>query len=237
LEPAAALRLAPDLRPAAAGAIGAIGLALGFGDEQGLPFNFLDPKRPALQRDLRRLKLLAGGAGLAVLLLLLLGVRKLLIDRRAQLLDAATAELADAEKKRPLYRSMINRAGVVGDWVKGGCDWLQHYAYLSSVLPGSEEVYLTSLVVDHQGAIHLSVQARSGATLSRLNQQLRQAGYAVKPFAINPGANRFGYEFRSNVELIPSPKLKIDLSNLKPVARPADDVSLDPKAWRRRGSP
>ncbi len=103
------------------------------------------------------------------------------------------------------------------------------------MLPPCDEIYLTSLAVDHQGVIRLAVQARSGETLARLNQKLREAGYEVKPFAINPGANRFDYVFRSNVELMPSPKLKIDLSKLKPVARPADDASLDPKAWRRGG--
>jgi hypothetical protein len=235
LEPAAALGLRPHLREAAAGSIGAIGLALGFGDEQGLPFDFLNPKRPAVQRNVRRRRILAGVATAAVSLVVLLGVQKLLINRRTRVLNTATAELAEAEKQRPLYRTMVSHAGVVGDWVKGGRDWLQHYAYLSSVLPPCDEIYLTSLAADYQGAIRLTVQARSGETLARLNQQLREAGYEVKPYAINPGANRFGYEFRSNIELTASPKLKIDLSKLKPVARPADDVSLDPKAWRKGG--
>jgi Tfp pilus assembly PilM family ATPase len=233
LDPAEALRLPPDLREAAAGSIGAIGLALGFCDEQGLPFDFLNPKRPAVQRNLRRIRLLAGAAGAAILLIALLAVRKVLIERRTGVLNAASAELAEAEKKRPIYRSLINHASVVDGWIKGGRDWLQHYAYLSSMLPPSEEIYLTSLAVDNQGVIRLSVQARSGETLARLDKRLREAGYEVKPVAINPGANRFGYDFRSNVELASSRKLKIDLAKLKTVPRPSDDVSLDPKAWRR----
>ena len=211
-------------------------MALGFGDEQGLPFDFLNPKRPAAPRNLRRIRLLAGAAGAAVFLLALLAARKILINHRTRTLNAASAELAEAEKKRPIYRVLMNHANVVGDWVKGGHDWLEHYANLASVLPPSEEVYLTSLGVDNQGVIRLAVQARSGETLARLGKQLREAGYEVKPVAINPGANRFGYEFRSNVELVPSRKLKIDLGKLKPVTRPPDDVSLDPKAWKR-GSP
>lgn len=235
LESAEALRLPSELRGAAGGAIGPIGLAIGFGDEQGLPFDFLSPKRPAVQRDLRRIRILAGAAAVVVLVLAVLGVRKVLIDRRTNVLNAAAVELADAEKLTPMYRAMIRRAGVVNDWVKGGRAWLQHYAYLSSVLPSCDELYLTSLTVDHQGVIRLSVQARTGETLARLNQQLRSAGYEVRPYAINPGANRFDYVFRSSVELIPSPKLRIDLSKLKPIARPADDASLNPKAWRRGG--
>jgi hypothetical protein len=87
--------------------------------------------------------------------------------------------------------------------------------------------------VDNQGNIRLAVQARSGETLAQLDKQLRAAGYEVKPVAINPGADRFGYEFRSSVELAASPKIKIDLRKMAPVTRLADDASLDPKAWRQ----
>ncbi len=233
LTPGEALQLPAEWHAAAAGSLGAVGLALGFGDEQGLPFNFLDPKKPAVPRNLKRIRLLTGAVTALVVLFALLGVRKVLVDRRTVLLEAANAELADAEKKRPIYRTLMNHAAVVGDWVKGGRDWLQHYAYLAAVLPASEEVYLTSLAVDNQGVIRLSAQARSGEILARLDKQLRAAGYEVKPLAINPGANRFGYGFRSNVELIPSPKLKIDLAKKQPAPRPADDVSLDPQAWKR----
>ena len=47
---------------AAAGATAGIGLALGFADAGGLPFDFLNPKRPAEQRDMRKIKILAGVA-------------------------------------------------------------------------------------------------------------------------------------------------------------------------------
>jgi len=233
LDPAQPLGLPPEQREAAAASVGAIGLALGLGDETGLPFDFLNPKRPLVQRNVRRLRILAGATCAVVLLIALLGVRKLLIDRRTNVLNVAAAELAAAEKNRPLYRAMISQANLVSDWVKGGRNWLEHYAYLTSILPPSDEVYLTSLAVDSQGVLRLAVQARSGEILARLNKQLQDGGYQVKPFAINPGANRFGYEFRSNLELKPSSKLKIELAKLKYPARPSDDVSLDPKAWRR----
>ena len=48
-----------------------------------------------------------------------------------------------------------------------------------------------------------------------------------KPQAITPGTDRYGYNFRSSVELIVPPRLKIDLAKVKaPPPRPADDVSL-----------
>jgi hypothetical protein len=87
-------------------------------------------------------------------------------------------------------------------------------------------VYLTLLSVSGQGAIHLGVQARNGETLAKLEKQLRAAGYGVKPLAVNPGADKFGYSFRSNVELIVPEKMKIELAKVQAPERPADDSSL-----------
>jgi Tfp pilus assembly PilM family ATPase len=235
LDLAAALNLPPESREAAAGSMGAIGLALGYGDPDGLPFDFLDPKRPAAPRNMKRIRLLAGVAGAAVLIVAALGLRAALIGKRQRAFDQIKAELADAEKKSPAYRKMINQSAVVDNWIKGGRDWLGHYAYLASVLPPSEEVYLSSISVAGQGVIRLAVQARSAETLARVEKQLRAAGYEMKAPAITPGADRFGYEFRSTIEIAVPDKLKIDLKKLQTPARPADDISLDPKAWKRGG--
>ncbi|MBI5799208.1 MAG: pilus assembly protein PilM [Verrucomicrobia bacterium] len=229
----AALELPEDSRAHAAGAVAGIGLALGFADAEGLPFDFLNPKLPAAPRNLRRIRILTGLAAAAVLFVAVGGVRTLLVGRRQAVLDAVTAEAAAAEKKRPIYKQMISQASVVNEWVKGERDWLTHYAYLTAVLPRSEEIFLTSLAVTGQGVLRLAVRAKSGAVLAKLEKQLRAAGYEVKPLAITPGSDRTGYEFLSTVELVVPPKLKIDLTKVTPPARPADDVSLEPQ--RKKG--
>ncbi len=230
---ATALELPEDSRGPAAGATAGIGLALGFADAGGLPFDFLNPKRPAVQRDLRRIKILAGLAAAVVLFLVIAGVRTWLMGQRQQVLDAITAEAVAAEKHRPIYRQMIGQANVVNEWVKGERDWLTHYAYLTAVLPRSEEVFLTTLSVTGPGALRLGVRARSGEILAKVEKQLRAAGYEVKPLAITPGSDRNGYEFQSTVELAVPNKLKIDLAKVKPPVRPEDDASLEPP--RRKG--
>ena len=129
-----------------------------------------------------------------------------------------------------LMRDVLRRvfdATLGEDWLKEGQNWLQHYMYLSAILPGPEEIYITSLSVGGQGTIRLSVQAKSGEILARLDKQLRAAGYEVKPQAITPGNDKHGYDFRSAVELIVPAKMKIDVSKIKPPARPSDDASLD----------
>lgn len=227
------LNLPGDSRDAAAGATAAIGLALGYADAGGLPFDFLNPKRPAVPRDLRRIKILAGVAAAAALFMLVAGIRAWLVGQRQSVLDAVTAEAVAAEKNRPAYRKVISQAAVVNEWVGGERDWLLHYAHLTAVLPRSEEIFLTSFAVSGPGALRLGVRAKSGEILAKVEKQLRAAGYEVKPLAITPGTDKNGYEFQSTVELAVPGKLKIDLGKVKPPARPADDASLDPP--RKKG--
>jgi hypothetical protein len=233
LDPGKALDLPENLHKESAGAVAAIGLALGVGDPEGLPLDFVNPKQPAIPKDYRRLALIGGTAATVILLVAVLGTRSWLLNRRNAVLQSVNAELVDAEKKRPVYQKLTRQTAVVEDWVRNERDWLDHYAYLTSVLPPSEEVYLSSMAVTGPNAIRLAVQARSGETLARLEKQLVAAGYEVKPIAITPGADRFGYEFRSNVEVLVPAKLKIDLHKVKPPTRPIDDVSLDTAAWKK----
>ena len=231
----AALDLPAEARVDAAGSTAAIGLALGFADASGLPFDFLNPKRPAVPRDMRRVKILAGLAIAATVFLVVAGIRQWLIGKRQVVLDAVTAEAVLAEKNRPAYRKVISQAAVVNEWVGGERDWLLHYAHLTAVLPRSEEIYLTSFAVSGPGALRLGVRAKSGALLAKMEKQLRAAGYEVKPLAITPGSDKNGYEFQSTLELGVPTKLKIDLSKLQPPERPADDASLDPPVRKKGG--
>lgn len=231
----AALDLPTEARVDAGGSAAAIGLVLGYADTNGLPFDFLNPKRPAVPRDMRRVKILAGLAVTAALFIVVAGIRHWLIGKRQTVLDAVTAEAVLAEKNRPAYRKVISQAAVVNEWVGGERDWLLHYAHLSAVLPRSEEMFLTSFAVSGPGALRLGVRAKSGAILAKMEKQLRAAGYEVKPLAITPGADKNGYEFQSTVELGVPAKLKIDTTQLLPPERPADDASLDPPGRRRGG--
>ena len=229
LDPAAALDLPADAREHATGSISAIGLALSAGDATGLPFDFLNPKRPPVQRNMRRIRTLIWTTAAAAVLILFFGLRKHFIDQRLKVQRAITAELAKEEKNRPLYRRMRQQGTALQEWAREGHNWLDHYAFLSSILPPSEEIYITSLSVGAQGTIRFAVQARNGETLAKLDKQLRAVGYNVKPLAITPAADKHGYNFRSNVELTLTDGMKIDLAKVNAPARPSDDASLDPQ--------
>ena len=228
LEPGTVLTLPPGGRDHWTGCIAAIGLALGLGDAKGLPFDFLNPKRPAVAKDLGRIRVLAGLAAATAVFVFILSLRSYLLNQRTLVYQKAAQELSESEKNRSIYKRMLQQSAVVEDWAKLEPNWLEHYAYLSAVLPPSEDLYITSFGVSGQGVIHMAVQARSGEVLAKLDKQLRSAGYDVKPLAITPGADRHGYEFRSTVDLLVTEKLRIDLSKIKAPVRPSDDGSLDP---------
>jgi Tfp pilus assembly PilM family ATPase len=227
LDVAVCLKLSGSDRDKVSGAMSSIGLALGIGDPQGLPFDFLHPKRPPVQRDMGRIRVIAGAAAAVLMIFAIIALRSQLINKRLLAQKQVQSELTAAQKMQPLYRQVRGQHAAVEEWIGEGKNWLDHYIYLSSVLPGPEEIYVTSLSVSGQGTIRMSVQAKSGEILARLDKQLRAAGYDVKPQAITPGNDKFGYDFRSSVELIIPPKMKMDISKAKPPGRPSDDVSLE----------
>jgi Tfp pilus assembly PilM family ATPase len=235
LDPAGPLRITGESAAEAPGALAALGLALGLADRSGLPFDFLNPKRPPVQRDTRRLKILLGATAAILVLVATFGIRTTLVRRETDLYNQAYAELMDAEKKRPIYRRGILQGTTVDNWIKSSRDWTDHFAHLSTVLPPAEDLYIKKFTVTGQGSLRIAVQARSGEIIARLDKQLRAAGYDVKPSAITPGSDRYGYDFASVVELLIPAKLKIDLTKLKVPSRPSDDGSLDPELMKRGG--
>jgi hypothetical protein len=235
LDPGRALSLPLAMQPAASGAISALGLAFGATDKSGLPFDFLHPKRPAVQRDMKRIRTLMGAAAAAAAIVFLLAVRTHLLRGKETILSQVNSDLRKEEKLRLTYRLMARQAATLRQWSGEARNWLDHYAYLSAVLPPSEEIYLSSFSVNSQGTITLAVQARNGAILAKLDKELRAAGYDVKPLAVTPGADRHGYDFKSTVEISIPADFKMDLAKVRPPARPADDISLEGGASGRKG--
>jgi Tfp pilus assembly PilM family ATPase len=200
LDPAAALGLPESQRQHAPGALAAFGLGLGVNDPAGLPFDFLHPKKPAPPPLSRRTKGLAAAAAASVVLIALLAVLHRVKQNRLAEQQTVLAQLTQEKQQRPLYQQTVAQYKVVRDWVNEEISWLDYLAHLSTNLPPREEVYLNSISTSARDTVRLSVQARSGEVLAKLDRQLRAAGYDVKPLAINPAPDRYGYGFKSNVE-------------------------------------
>ena len=202
----------------------AIGLAYAALQSAGLPLDFVNPKRPAVRRDTRRIKILASVVGIAAVLFALLAIRANLVGKRIEIRDAAQLELTAAKQKQKIYRATVLRARAVQGWLAQDQEWLDHLACISSILPGADQVYVSALTVTPQHVIRMSVQARSGEILSELDKKLRSAGYEVKPLSITPANDKHGYYFRTTVELVIPKGMKPEFKDLKAPPRPADDT-------------
>lgn len=229
LDPGANLAL-PDSksgeRAEASDALAPIGLALSMLEPPGVPIDFAHPKKPAVRRDAKRLRLLLAMAACGSILIGLLAVRGSMIRKQSRIKAEVQAQVTEAEKKLPIYRRVKAQTKTVQAWLAEEKSWLDHLAHITALLPGAEHVYVSAFSTTPQHVIRFAVQAQSGDILAELDKKLRAAGYEVKPLSITPANDRFGYHFRTTVELSIPRKMKLDLSGAKPPARPADDVSL-----------
>jgi Tfp pilus assembly PilM family ATPase len=235
VDPAGALGLNGKDSEYSSGALTALGLALSAQDQTPWPFDFLHAKRPPAPRNRRRAILIRGAVAGAVLLCVVWGIRAILIHQQVKTRDLIQAKINAGAGNRQVYREMRLRAKTVHDWVMGKREWLDHYAYLNALLPGCTDVYVTSISAGTRGVLHVSIQARSGEILAGIDKRLREAGYELKPLAITPCSDKYGYSFQSSLELTLPDKLKLDLAALKAPERPADDGSLDAPRSRPGG--
>ena len=219
----------PEQARRTADALTAVGLALSAQDQTAWPFDYLHPKRPPAPRSWRPANWLAVAGAVVVLLAGAWGVRAALIYQRQKAKDALLAELDVAAGKRTVYRDMRIRAKVVRDWVAERREWLDHWACLSAVLPDCTEVYVSSIAAGSRGVLHVSLQARSGEILAQVDKRLREAGYGLRPLAITPTSDRYGYSFQTSIELTLPANLKQEWKTLTAPPRPADDGSLERK--------
>lgn len=210
----------------AAHGIAPFGLALSALEPTGLLIDFANPKKPAVQRNTKRTQTLLLGVAAIALLVTVLGVRANLIKKRLAVKQKVQAELTDAEKKLPIYRRLKTQAKSVHSWMAEEQNWLDHLAYLSAVLPGADEIYVSAFTTTPQHVVRFSVQSKTGELLAELDKKLRAAGYELKPLSITPANDKHGYNFRTTVELTIPKKLKPDATKAKPAPRPADDVPL-----------
>ena len=115
---------------------------------------------------------------------------------------------------------IVNRTGrAVLDWQNESKDWLGHFAFISSVLPQCDKVYLTSLGTrraGRNGILSFQLQAKDSDTLHEVEKALRDLGYVFKSVPHTPGNDRHGYSFRAAFDLLIPDKFDHDIkSNLE----------------------
>lgn len=211
----------------------ALGLAIAHQGE-ALPFDFLNPKRPAVKRNVKKIRNAAVAAGVALLLGIVMFARSTHLGRkRAEL--AKLTRIDDLKQINRTVKSMARRVKAVDVWLKGRVRWLDHLAHLGQLAPGCEDLYITSFSAGAGGKASFRVLGKSRNLIETFKARLAEAGYA--PQSGNAGkGDKFGYTHSVEATLAVKPGTVVDLTGRQHVPRPADDDSINVLKNRRSRS-
>ncbi|HUU60285.1 MAG TPA: pilus assembly protein PilM [Phycisphaerae bacterium] len=222
LDPAAAFDLEGEGN--ASEYISALGLAIRHSGGGGMPFDFLHPKRPVVRRDLRKFRIgaVAACAVLAIVLGVAAGQRYL--ENKKSAVQGLIADKKTLGEKNAALKARLSRVEALEDWRDERCNWLDHWAYLSALLPSAEEAFINRSpgFKGNAGTIKLAVRSKTSEAITKLVERLRKAGY-------EPATSRFittqddAYVYSVDLKLTFDPKMSIDLSAAEPIPRPPDD--------------
>lgn len=231
------------VKPVSSAFVSALGLAIGHAAAGGVPFDFLNPKKPIPERDARKTRIVVATTGVIVLLLAAVVARAVVLGRLRANVVALRIEYKNLNKTVKSVKKDADRVVAMEKWIGQGHNWLDHWAYISSLLPSARDIYLTKLSTGQDGAINFTVKATSSEVITELNKKLAQAGYTYKPSQIKSGTDKYGYIYSTTVRALADKNVNIDLANIKPALRPADDSTLEqfinsanPSSARRSGS-
>ena len=237
MPPPTGVRLPKEKETDATRALTALGLALGFVDERGLAVNFLAPKRPVLRRNHGRTKWLLSVVMLQALFVFLFGARSKLAEEYEMKLSGANGLISTysilAKREKDIGRWTRKNADSIRSWHGANRHWLEHVAFLSSVMPQCDQIYLLKINMRSAktGVISFQVQVRDSDVLHSFEKKLRNLGYIVKPVSFTPVNDKNGYKFRATFDLTLPGRFPLDLlrhlDTNAPPARLPDDIHAD----------
>ena len=206
------------------GYITALGLAIGH-TGHGLPLDFLHPKEPPVERDMRKVTAVYTAIAVAAIIIVALAIglfNRSAAARHLQALEGHRDELLDAVKP---VRKLEGNMKAIDVWLNADRKWLDHWANISAAMPPAPEAYITSLRTTSEGLISLTLKARGSSVITEASRRLREAGYDVKLSAETTVEDEYGYRFTNELRLTPRTEPKIE--NLVTAPRPADDGSAE----------
>ncbi len=237
MPPPTGVRLPKERETDATRALTALGLALGFVDERGLAVNFLAPKRPVLRRNQGRAKWLLSVVILLALFVFLFGARSKLAEEYEVKLSGANGLISThsilAKREKDIGRWTRKNADSIRSWHGANRHWLEHVAFLSSVIPQCDQIYLLKINMRSAktAVISFQVQVRDSDVLHSFEKKLRNLGYIVKPVSFTPVNDKNGYKFRATFDLTLPGRFPLDLlrhlDTNAPPARLPDDIHAD----------
>lgn len=207
----------------------ALGLAIDNQPERGLPLDFVNPKRPVIPRDMRKVRMLAAVASSVALLLVIIVSGWYWLHTKQEAVDRLVAQSNRLASENRMVVDLARRVKAINRWSNSGREWLDHWAYISCLFPSAGEIYISNLDTNPDGSLSFGVQARTSEVIRELGDILSKAGYEYKPGQNATGANPFGYPYNTAVRLLIKTEMDVNLAKAPaPASRPADDGSADP---------
>jgi hypothetical protein len=206
--------------------ISALGLVIAQGQGDQLPFDFLNPKRPPVERNWSKVAAWAAAAGVVLALAGAVTAGTLYLGGKEAAVEEVRARLNKEKEKQRQLLSLKKRVTEISKWQAERRDWLAHWAYLSSLLPPCTEAYIGGLKTVGDDSITFTVKARESKTIAELDEKLAQAGYKLQAGGLATAIDRFGYIYSAEVQVYVTGPMAVAQEAVKPPARPADDDSI-----------
>ncbi|MBL7220012.1 MAG: pilus assembly protein PilM [Phycisphaerae bacterium] len=201
-----------------------IGLAIAH-QGQDQPFDFLNPKHPPVQHDVRRTQALMIVAAVVVLLAAVVVARGMYLGGKEETLAAYKSREKKLKKDTQNHISLIRRAKTVDAWLKARTNWVDHLALISQLAPSCQDLYLrSSFKTERKGTITFQAYAKGHQVLDDFKVRLADVGYNPQSKGSGP-SDRGDYTHSEEITLTVEPGMKVDLTKYKHVPRPADDDS------------
>lgn len=227
LDPARSLGLEGD--GDASEFISALGLAIQHSGAEGLPFDFLRPKRPVVRRDMRKWRIRAAAACAVLVAASAIAGGKVYIAGKEAVVKDLRETLKKVEKTNKRVKKLASRVTAVEQWQEGSCDWLDHWAYINALFPSATEAFISPRpgLKGHEGTFSFTVRTNSSGGITDVAKRLKDAGYNAKISRLL-ATTETKYPYSADVKITFSPTMKIDLSSVEAAVRPADDTGRWP---------
>jgi hypothetical protein len=148
--------------------------------------DFQNARKPRPKRDVKKLRMIAAAAGVAVLLLIALGYRWYKVGSIREEITEKRSQIDDLKKQLKAGDPLMKSAALVGEWDQKASQEMGQIGQLYAELPGTHKMYLTKYHLspgpkNSMGVIQAEGHAKSEEEISQLFSNLAKRGIKVKP--------------------------------------------------------
>jgi len=205
-----------------------LGAALTGAADPAATYDFLNPKRPTVQRDPNRDRITAAALAAMVIVAALIGARWWYLGGLSAEAKSLSGDIGRISSSAKATERLVARVGAIEDWEDMSVDWLGHWAQVSRAFPSPEEAYIRNLDTHDDGVIKFPVRAKSREVIEQIRQRLEELkGYKVNPVRMSAAGSdplKLNYLYESTIEVQTDRAIAPTLSD-EPVERPDDDGS------------